>query len=642
MKSKNDGLSIPERVCDEDAAAARFAPRAKADFKLEQTAGEIPLRSIAHLFHSYRYIIGAALLIMIALGVRAVAPHWYHGLSKSTKQHVIDYFLFVVGSAYPFSVAAASITAIALARSAIRDRRDRIRRGVESRYTKIKIRLLAASFAIVAGAALAEAGSAAFWNWKHRSPSPLAFRSMTRRSNNQSRTIADRDVHVVVVGGSSAAGYPFDETFSIGRIVAWELQPYFHGRNVRAVVLARQGATLESQHKTLAEFAEKPDVLIIYIGDNEYISRFEWKRTVRPKAELAWPGGLTRPGELEAIFDRLARVSRFEKLVREAIDRNRLDSLPPIGATRELVDLPPCDEDETAALHADFRARLEAIVAFAIEAGAIPILISPCGNDADFEPNRSILKGPYSDASWRKAIAARFAETLQLERSDPNRSAELYRKLLDEHPEFAEAHYRIATIARGSGDAKTAASHFISARNLDGFPFRCAEPFRTIYRAVAAERRVPLIDAQNLFESLVPDAILDDRLFMDGVHPSVSGQVALAEAVLAQLFALRFQNVLAGDPPKLDSRQIARRFGVVGPAVWKKIIMRSHKYYIAAAGVRYDPLARVEKAKRYFDASDRIARGETPEDITIPDIELARENDADADRSAKKARSAND
>lgn len=641
MKSKNDKLSIPERVHGEDAAE-RFDPRAKVDRKREQTAGEFSLRSIAHMFHSYRYIIGAALLIMIALGVRAVAPHWYHGLSKSTKQQVIDDFLFVVGAAYPISVAIASIASIALARSAIRDRRERIRRGVESRYTKIKIRLLTASIATVACAAIVEAGSAAFWNWMHRSPAPPAFRSVTRRSYDQTRTIPERDVHVVVVGGSSAAGYPFDETFSIGRIVAWELQPFFPDRKVRAVVLAEQGATLESQHKKLAELAIIPDVLIVYSGHNEYISRFEWKRTVRPKAELAWPGGLTRPGELEAIFDRLARVSRFEKLVREAIDRNRLDSLPPISASRELVDLPPCDEDETAALHADFQARLEAIVAFAIDAGAIPILISPCGNDADFEPNRSILKGPYSDASWRKAIAARFAEALGLERSNPNRSTELYRGLLDEHPEFAEAHYRLATLARGSGDAKTAASHFISARNLDGFPFRCVEPFRAIYRAVAAERRVPLIDAQNLFESLVPDAILDDRLFMDGVHPSVSGQVALAEAVLAQLFARRFQNVLEGDPPKLDSREIARRFGVVGPAVWKKIIMRSHKYYMAAAGVRYDPLARVEKAKRYFDAADRIARGETPEEITIPDIELARENDADADRSTIKARSAND
>lgn len=645
MIFKDDRSPIPHRSLErenQDSPLSRVEPKPRDDHAAESCARITARRSILRFLHFYRFVFLTAFLIMIAQGARIVAPHWYHGLPKSTKQHIIDYFLFTIGAAYPLAIAIASVATVGLTRSASRDRRERIRARVQSGYSKIKMRLLASSIAVIACVPLVEAGSAAFWNWKHRSPTPLAFRSISRRSNDRTPAIPERDLRVVVVGGSSAAGYPFEEPFSIGRIVAGELQPYFPDRNVRAVVLAEEGATLESQHKKLAAFAEKPDVLIIYIGDNEYISRFEWKRTVRPKAELAWPGGLTRPGELEAIFDRLARVSRFERLVREAIDRNRLDSLPPIFASRELVDLPPCDEDETAALHADFRARLEAIVDFAIASGAIPILISPCGNDADFEPNRSILIGPYSDTRWRKTITSRFHEAIDFERSDPDRAAALYSKLLDEHPEFAEAHYRLASLARSSGDAKTAARHYRAARDLDGFPFRCPEPFRAIYRAVAAERNVPLIDAQKLFESLVPDTILDDRLFMDGVHPSVSGQVALAEAVLARLFARRYRGVLSGEPPILNAHEIARRRNVVGPSVWKKLLMRSHKYYMAAAGVRYDPIERVEKAKRYRDAANRIALGETPEGVVVPDVELAREKSTESQQKSPKAGTENE
>ena len=55
------------------------------------------------------------------------------------------------------------------------------------------------------------------------------------------------------------------------------------------------------------------------------------------------------------------------------------------------VDVPVYTSAEYERLLDDFRRRLEAIVAYAERIGALPVLIVPPANDADFEPSRSFL-----------------------------------------------------------------------------------------------------------------------------------------------------------------------------------------------------------------------------------------------------------
>ena len=53
----------------------------------------------------------------------------------------------------------------------------------------------------------------------------------------------------------------------------------------------------------------------------------------------------------------------------------------------------------------DFERRLDAMVSFAMQVNAVPILILPPANDFDYEPNRSYLPAETTRAR-REAFAA--------------------------------------------------------------------------------------------------------------------------------------------------------------------------------------------------------------------------------------------
>ena len=103
---------------------------------------------------------------------------------------------------------------------------------------------------------------------------------------------------------------------------------------------------------------------------------------------------------------------------------------------------------------------------------------------------------------------------------------------LARQPGFAETHYRLATLLRKAGEWDEAYRHFIAARDCDGYPMRCLTRFQEVYREVASRHDCIYIDGQSYFHAIGRNGLLDDELFQDAMHPSLRGQIALAQAVL--------------------------------------------------------------------------------------------------------------
>src|SRR5271157_3276035 len=81
-----------------------------------------------------------------------------------------------------------------------------------------------------------ELAASAWLAWVHRLPHlPTDF--------PRSATVGD-EVSLVVIGGSSAMGYPYDPTISIGQIVAWKLEQARPGRRVDLDIRANLGRNL--------------------------------------------------------------------------------------------------------------------------------------------------------------------------------------------------------------------------------------------------------------------------------------------------------------------------------------------------------------------------------------------------------------
>jgi lysophospholipase L1-like esterase len=427
----------------------------------------------------------------------------------------------------------------------------------------------------------------------------------------------DQTVDIAVLGESSAAGVPFEEWLSLGKIVAWQLEKAIPARPIRLTVLAESGDTLERQHNALAKLVHRPDLFIVYCGHNEFSSRLYWMRIRRHYLDV----GLS--GRLNSQILRVEKLSSVCRLIREESDKC-LISIPPAHRDhRDLVDVPVYTETEYKVLLADFRERLEAIVTYAQKLGSLVVVIVPPGNDADYDPNRSWLPAATLRAE-RAAFSLAVLDARRLEALNPAAALAQYRALVAAQPGFAEVRYRLAKLLEQSGATDEAYRYYIAARDLDGYPQRMLTAFQTSCRDVATLHDCILIDGQAYFHKLGKHGLLDDDLFQDAMHPSLRGQVAIAQAVLQALQAQGAFGWPSGHPaPMIDPGGCAAHFGMA-PRDWAAVCHWCAGFYETLGLFRYENGERATKSERYRQAQTRIEQGDPPESLGIRNIGIPR------------------
>jgi hypothetical protein len=483
---------------------------------------------------------------------------------------------------------------------------------------------------VLCALAAAEAVCAVWLQRSHRGPNlPLggvqgeaALRALSRFPKLGSRielptkfldTPDDPDIDVVVLGESSAAGVPYSRWISIGTIVAWQLDQVFPGRTVRLASFARPGETLQRQHEALSNVVRRPELLVIYCGHNEIFSRLSWTANLD---HYVADHDLTRWQSLVAQFERL---SPFCALIRATADKCRIALPPPPDVTRDLIDVPVYTTAEYEAIVQDFRRRLDEMVTYAETVGTLAVLIVPPANDAGFEPNRSFLPAT-TTREERDAFRSAFLAARRLEESDPGESMKKYRALVARAPCFAETHYRLAWLLEQSGAWEEAYEHYSAARDLDGFPMRCLSALQQAYRDVASRHGCVLIDGQSYFHTIGRHGLLDDQMFQDAMHPSLRGQIALAQAVLQVLHKRRaFGWPAHADAPTLDPAGCARHFGMDRDA-WRALCAWSEWFNNVTASSRYDSSRRASASAIARVAAGQIAAGAAPESVGLANI----------------------
>jgi tetratricopeptide (TPR) repeat protein len=421
-----------------------------------------------------------------------------------------------------------------------------------------------------------------------------------------------KGIDLVVLGESSAEGVPFQRWLSIGAIVKWQLEKLIPGQELRLKILACSGDTLEQQHQALARLKRRPEILIVYCGHNEFASRFF------ALADVPHYFRDERPSTWSRLIEPAERLSPLCGLLRRSAERIQI-ALPPPPIERDVIDVPVFTRQEYSRILSDFRRRLEAIVAYAKRVGALPILISPSANDADFEPNRSYLP-PETSLAERRAFARAVLAARTREAADPEGAIEDYRHLLARAPGFAETHYRLATLLRKSGDWEGAYHHFVSARDLDGYPMRCLTEFQETYRDVASRDDCIFIDGQAYFHRIGRNGMLDDELFQDAMHPSLRGQIALAQAVVSAIGARRAFGWPADTAPEaIDPTELATHFGL-GRDTWEHAARWESGFYSLVGRLRYESSERSRRIDAAAFAADKIAKGSPPESLHLPNV----------------------
>jgi hypothetical protein len=423
----------------------------------------------------------------------------------------------------------------------------------------------------------------------------------------------DREIDLVVVGESSAEGVPYQQYVSIGRMIAWQFAKVLPDRPVRLQLVARSGHTLEKQHEMLLDLKRRPDILLIYCGHNEFFSRLWWS------GNLNYYLDAKVPDRWKVLIDRVEQSSALGYLIRETANSCRLALPPEPTIDRDLIDVPIYMAAEYTTILNDFRRRLEVLVSYAEQVGAMPILILPPGNDGDFEPNRSFLPAT-TTRDQRAAFRRDFLAARQLEATDPIAAIPRYRALLNRQPGFAETHFRLARVLEQAGAGEEAFQHYAAARNLDGHPMRCLSAFHEAYREVAVRHGCILVDGQSYFHAIGRQGMLDEGLFQDAMHPSLRGQIALAQAVLNALRVRRAFGWPKDSPPILiDPAECVSHFGI-DVQLWKRLCFWDEWFNGLVAPLRYDPSLRLRKQEASRLARRRIEAGVAPEKVGLPNV----------------------
>ncbi len=545
---------------------------------------------------------------MIAAAVGGVVAFVVWEIGRQTDGDAAIGFLSVLQKAY-LAGACVVVATTLLARAFI------LRRKRRQTVPPALARLLLALGATLLGLILAEASAGLWLAWVHRTPTLPTIEAARADASVVLPTKFDAapgaELNIVVIGESSARGVPYEKWLSVG----WRLRQALPDRRVRVEVLAESGKRLEDMPQKLAPLTRRPDLLIIYCGHNEFYALHGWTHEVSPYY-LDDPG----PVRIQSLGAWFGRVFPLVRLIEETLEKHRV-AAPPPRFGRRLIDSPSHSEAERSALLADFQRRMEAILVFCEKVGALPVLVPPPGNDAGFEPARSVLP-PETPRARRDVFAQAFEAARRLEASDPSASMAAYRALIIRQPGFAESHFRLARLLEADGQDAEAYDHYVVARDLDGHPLRCLTSFHDVYRSLAARHDSIFVDGQTLFLARHPRGLLDDSLFNDGFHPSFEGHVALAEAILAGLKARKAFGWPDSVPaPKIDLIDCASHFQV-GVETWKAVCANSVGFYHLTAPLRFDQTERFAKRDRYNETLHALGDGRNVEDLNVPGIGL--------------------
>ena len=356
------------------------------------------------------------------------------------------------------------------------------------------------------------------------------------------------ELSLVVIGGSSALGYPYNPTLSIGQIVAWQIEQALPGKKVVLDIRANLGKNTEEMHIGLVDLKRRPDILIIYSAHNEFLSRFEDSRDAG-YSEV--PDGAF----LRSVY-RLSLHSPLCLWVYETVRRHRLGGPPPPINRHQLIDAPAFTPSEYLERMTDFRRRLDALAGYCRQVGAVAVMVIDPANESGFEPNRTVLSGPFPPGG-RAELVDRFEAPTRPRRESPPRASAVPR-VAREAPEFAEAHFRLGRLLEREREFDGGAGPLHPGPRPGRFPVRCTTGMAQIYRDVAARHGCILVDGPEVLRRVSRHGILDDELFHDAHHPSLVAHVGLAQAVMDELFRRRAFAAVEGPPPLRDRSQPAR------------------------------------------------------------------------------------
>lgn len=303
-------------------------------------------------------------------------------------------------------------------------------------------------------------------------------------------TKPDNGYRIFVMGGSTAASWPYPRNVLFSRVLAQRLSDAFPDKYIEVV---NTGIAAVNSF-TLLDFvdeilAQQPDAILVYSGHNEFYGALG-------------AGSTQTVGQARWMIKTYLTLSKLKtvQLIRSLVDSGKrwLSS-----GTDEL-------------------------------SGHATLMSQMVGDN-------SIAYGSEIYENARKNYEANLSEILaKFNAADvPVIVSELVSNLRDHAPFIsvddgvhlpADLVYEWAGMMEQEGMYGMAREAYTWAKDLDGLRFRASEDFNQSIHKVAAQHDVPVVPMKRYFEAEARHGIVGEELMLEHLHPNVEGYLLMSEA----------------------------------------------------------------------------------------------------------------
>jgi tetratricopeptide (TPR) repeat protein len=355
---------------------------------------------------------------------------------------------------------------------------------------------------------------------------------------------------IIVLGESAAYGDP-DAAYAFSRYLEVMLRDRYPDRHFEVIntgITAINSHVIVSIAKDMARY--KPDLFIVYAGNNEVVGPFGPGTVFTSSAMSRWAIRtmvFVRTTRLGQLIDSAMRTSKQPQQWR--------------GMEMFLSRQVPQDSPAMQSVYENFEANVRDIVNAGNAAGAKVVVSSVATNLKDCAPFASTHKTGLSDQqlqSWSAAVEQGVAaERL----GDHQQAIAKFKDALEIDPKYAETEFRLGRALYASGDYGGAREHFVKAQDLDSLRFRADSRINAIIRSVAENGGdgVTFVDSAGVLASDSEANLPGWNVFFEHVHMTPHGNYVIAATMLPRVVGMLSAELESASTADLPDEEACNR-----------------------------------------------------------------------------------
>lgn len=326
----------------------------------------------------------------------------------------------------------------------------------------------------------------------------------------------ENSFRVFIMGGSSAAGYPYTPNGDFGLYIKKKLEILYPSSNIEVINVALTATNSYTIRDLLpGVIDQKPDLILFYTGHNEFYGAYG------------------------------------------------IGSMESIGQSRVIVNfILSLEKYKTFNLLRDFLQWIQKLFAGSNSDGALKksgTLMSRMVKDQTIPLNSDVYN--YGIEQFR----GNFDDILRMckESKIPIIISTLTCNLRDQPPFISlnvnglpEAKDIFDKAKLNLGDSIRALEDFVYAKDLDGLRFRASKKINDIIIEFSKKYNIPMVNIDSVFNSVSPFGITGDNLMTDHLHPTFDGYKLIGKSFFEVMHKNNFlprTQIVKIEPSVLDS-----------------------------------------------------------------------------------------